>query len=369
MRAMRAVWLTMRDEDPPDRGLADLLAAARGKAEAMEPRPSAWQRLLAAMRRPPALALATATVLIAGAALIGRRVASEAPAGAPTSVQISAPTAAGTPAGSSGTAAAGAPAGSRQDALDRAAGSGAGAAPAGGEPSPAEATAARDGEQAARDGGAPAAPASVPEPTAPRATRPPPSDSTRAEATTAMRPPKPVKTPRAGAGDDLGAIGREPTAPSGAQSAGHAEGFASPPRPAPPAAPHDDRAGTADASLTAAPTAPRPPSTGAASHAHGREPSPGASGGESPPPRPAATTPDAPRPEPRAPASSDAEAHDGRTARAPAPPGDLYRQCETAARQGDCAAVRRLVSQITRTDRGYRARIARDSAVGKCLAE
>jgi hypothetical protein len=77
---MRAVWLAMRDEDPPDRGLADLLAAARHQAAAMQPRPSAWQRLIAALRRPPVLAFAAVTVLLAGAVLIGRRIPHEAPA-------------------------------------------------------------------------------------------------------------------------------------------------------------------------------------------------------------------------------------------------------------------------------------------------
>jgi hypothetical protein len=46
----------------------------------------------------------------------------------------------------------------------------------------------------------------------------------------------------------------------------------------------------------------------------------------------------------------------------------LYRQCEVAAERGDCAAVRRLVVRITRQDRGYRERIAKDSAVARCLA-
>jgi hypothetical protein len=47
----------------------------------------------------------------------------------------------------------------------------------------------------------------------------------------------------------------------------------------------------------------------------------------------------------------------------------LHRQCETAARRGDCPAVKQLVERITRTDRGYRGRIAKDSAVAKCLAD
>jgi hypothetical protein len=45
----------------------------------------------------------------------------------------------------------------------------------------------------------------------------------------------------------------------------------------------------------------------------------------------------------------------------------LHQQCETAARRGDCPAVRQLVERITRADRGYRGRIAKDSAVAKCL--
>ncbi len=78
MKSLRAVWLSMPDEDPPERGLADLMAAARVKANEMaakaEPAaPSMWQRFLELMRRPPVLALATVMVLIGGAALVGRR--------------------------------------------------------------------------------------------------------------------------------------------------------------------------------------------------------------------------------------------------------------------------------------------------------
>lgn len=78
LKSLRAVWLSMPDEDPPERGLSDLMAAARVKANEMSAKaepatPSMWQRFLDLMRRPPVLALATVTVLIGGAALVGRR--------------------------------------------------------------------------------------------------------------------------------------------------------------------------------------------------------------------------------------------------------------------------------------------------------
>jgi hypothetical protein len=73
LRAMRAVWLEMREEDPPDGGLVDLLAAARAKAGTMRARPTLWQRVRTVLRRPPALAFATVVVLVGGAVLfIGR---------------------------------------------------------------------------------------------------------------------------------------------------------------------------------------------------------------------------------------------------------------------------------------------------------
>ena len=72
LNSLRAVWLSMPDEDPPDRGLAELMAAARVKAEQMA-QPSWWQRVFAVLRRPPVLALATVMVLIGGAVFIGKR--------------------------------------------------------------------------------------------------------------------------------------------------------------------------------------------------------------------------------------------------------------------------------------------------------
>ncbi len=80
LTSLRAVWLSMPDEEPPQRGLAELMAAARIKADEMA-KPSLWERIVALLRRPPVLALATVLVLIGGAVFIGqRRAAMEAEA-------------------------------------------------------------------------------------------------------------------------------------------------------------------------------------------------------------------------------------------------------------------------------------------------
>jgi hypothetical protein len=72
LTSLRAVWLSMPDEEPPQRGLAELMAAARMKADEMA-KPSLWERIVALLRRPPVLALATVLVLIGGAVFIGQR--------------------------------------------------------------------------------------------------------------------------------------------------------------------------------------------------------------------------------------------------------------------------------------------------------
>jgi hypothetical protein len=73
LRALRAVWLAMPDEDPPSRGLDALMAAARVKAGEMTAVAPWWRRVLDVLRRPPVLALASVVVLIGGAVLISQR--------------------------------------------------------------------------------------------------------------------------------------------------------------------------------------------------------------------------------------------------------------------------------------------------------
>jgi hypothetical protein len=75
LRQLRQVWVSMRDEEPSERGLASLMAAAREKASQLEAeaQPSWWQRTLATLRRPPVIALATVTVLLGGALFVTQR--------------------------------------------------------------------------------------------------------------------------------------------------------------------------------------------------------------------------------------------------------------------------------------------------------
>jgi hypothetical protein len=80
LRGMRSVWLEMRDEEPPARGMMELMAAARDQASAMKPAEEVpwWRRAFAMMVRPPMLAAATVVVLIGGAVVLKGRGSDEA---------------------------------------------------------------------------------------------------------------------------------------------------------------------------------------------------------------------------------------------------------------------------------------------------
>jgi len=91
LSAFRSAWRTMPDEEPPQRGLAELMAAARVKADEMAAaqQPSLWQRFVDMMRRPQVLALATIMILIGGAVFISqRRDKLEAPSPEATSAPV-----------------------------------------------------------------------------------------------------------------------------------------------------------------------------------------------------------------------------------------------------------------------------------------
>jgi hypothetical protein len=232
LRAMRSVWLSMRDEDPPDGGLVNLLSAARAKAETLRAGPTLRQRVAAWVRRPPALAFATVVVLVGGAVLVLGR--------------------------SNGHRSADLAAGSSGALTERAL--------------PAEAVVRRS------DVAASPAKEAVPELARTAVAAP-----TKEAVSTAAREGSLSRTVARGADGDA----------TTAKAASHEEI--------------------------------------AARHARL--------------------------------ADEEATARDDRK-----PLEQLYAQCSSAARRGDCAAVRTMIGKIAKTDRGYRVRVARDAAVARCLA-
>jgi hypothetical protein len=381
LRAMRAVWLAMRDEEPPAGGLSALLVAAREKAETMQPRPAWWQRLAAGLRRPPALAFATVVVL-AGGALYVTRNAGQAPVGSVaepardertrtlSSDRPSAPPAASRDAkekaakGNGPTedgllrAAAPGPGPSVAAAAERARGGG---SVSGDEPPGSKKTEPRFGAGDAH--GAAAAP---PEVASPEVASPPsPALSTSASPpspvlSTRASPPSPAMPTRASPPSPAMPTRASPPSPSPRPDANRALAGDTPklsrgaaadprtnPRPsgAPAARPTAPTAADAGKDVDDARTGSRrEPSTIATDEATGVEPAAGA----------AATSAGSPRAAQQAPSESLDQ---------------LYKDCATAARRGDCVAVRKMVGKITKTDRGYRARAAKDAAVAKCLTE
>lgn len=81
--SMRSLFRDLRDadEEPPARGMAELLAAARQQAEhnkvkheeaVAEASPSLWRKFLAMFARPPVLAFATIALLVGGGIIVTR---------------------------------------------------------------------------------------------------------------------------------------------------------------------------------------------------------------------------------------------------------------------------------------------------------
>jgi hypothetical protein len=350
LRAMRAVWLEMRDEDPPDRGLAALLAAAHHQAAAMQPRPSAWQRLLAALRRPPVLALATVTVLIAGAVLIGRRIPHEPAPGLSTSPYVGAAPPIATPLDHATTRTQ--PAMERGETL-------AVPVPQPAAPPPAAAPPLTVAPPPERDRVSPALSAQHA-----RTTAPPPSASTARmplgearshlddRAAAGPAPADPVPEPAPPPPERVTQLGTSAVVPGDGTSGANNAGTANAARPARPELQTQPSGASNDTASSAANStasgAANNTASGAANNTANHATKPVTNG---------VANPVAPKQRP-SPASPR-----------PAPAAGPYRQCEAAAGRGDCATVRRLVDQITRTDPGYPARVAKDSPVGKCLAE
>jgi hypothetical protein len=335
-RAMRAVWRSMRDEAAPERGMVELLAAARQKAEAMRPAPTLWQRMLAVMRRPPVLALATALVLIGGAVLVGRRVMD------PLRVR---PAETDEQAGKSADAV--------RDKLGT--GGSAGVTGADGAVPRSTASADRSDQRSAvpRVLGSPpvgssAAPLEGQLEAVPRAPSPPAGHTARPEGTVLERGP----------------AGADPAGPGGAAASAQSRS-----RPAVASSP-----GAADEATAAVPALRNEGVERALVHRGGTA----GSGRSTDDDRPTgqtvehATGPSSPAVTESAETGDridDPEAARTRAQSAAGGLAQLYRACEAAASRGDCATVRRLVAQIGRTDRGYRSRLAKDAAVTKCLAE
>lgn len=350
LRAMRAVWLSMRQEDPPGSGLSELLAAARAKAETMQPRPSWWQRLLAGLRRPPALAFATVLVVVGGAVIFGRHA---------DRVELR--------DGGSGAAVWAADRGLRATPT-------AGEAPGAGSPEAPPAsergTGLKTSKAASTDQGVAAAADGWKRTTVTREADAREGglgtlDSSRGGAAAPGRGPEETDSP----GEDAapGGAATKVGSSSGSLASGHGAAVSdkdlAPARPQP--------AGRSVAADNAPPKLQR----------RGEAAGPRRDGALSDDDDAGATSRD------ETPSSTDEakqrEAHtDATTTANAAAPGNaarpgsqrgsleqLYKQCESAARRGDCVGVKRIVGRITATDRGYRARLASDSPIAKCLAD
>ncbi|HSK03966.1 MAG TPA: hypothetical protein VK932_22085 [Kofleriaceae bacterium] len=335
--SMRAVWISMRDEEPPTAGLAELLAAARVKAEEMRPREPWWRRIAVAMWRPPVLALATVVVLLGGAVVIGARreafdatprvEGQQAGGGAAETAKLeqAREPAADTAADTAAPGEAPAPAAAMAEPLDR-------MEVAGGAAGSAAAVTAdvSEGKPAKAPGGS-ASPAPRPAFRPAPARRGPPAPEVAApvvgtvavDRTVAADPP-PVTRER---------VETEAAAPPAATPDGATP--SAPPRP--PSVPRDVKAPRQRLQIA--------DDGGSAGEAQldgaGAAPDRASAGGE--------------RSEP--------------TGRPQGPTvGQLAKQAETAAARGDCAAVRAIASRIRKLDAAaHRSLAERNAAVKRCL--
>jgi hypothetical protein len=337
LEVMRTVWLAMREEEPPERGLTALLTAARDQAAVARPTQTRWRRLRTGLRRPPSLAFAAVVVVLGGAGLVTRRMDRVAMPAASVSSGVAAPAAESSPPGAS------------------AAGAGA--------------------------GGASLAPAST------AGTRlkeiPEPGHEVRVE----LGADRPDARPSDASLLHTPVPGALATAPGAAVGSTHVTAVES------SAASRDVREETAassagdgrvprslprDRAEIRSPQAPRP-SAQIGIKMVAKADAPAADHGLSPPPPAAGTTTRDGRRGglsrgqagnadalPRIPALDNADAPEG----APASPvGQLRQQCESAARRGDCESVRRIMGRITAIDHDAPAQLAKKAAVARCLAE
>ncbi len=320
LRQLRAVWVSMRDEEPSDRGLASLMAAAREKASELEhaAQSSWWQRVLASLRRPPVLALATVTVLLGGALIITQRHAdmkADATATSETSADKNvveridrerAESVPGAPMAGAGSSAA-------------AAGSGApttGSAPV--EPTLAKPTAETPEVVTEKE------PRRDPRPT-PKLKAPTTATTPTAKAELAVRPDDDAPSP-----ESAGTNEAAPRSGMGGSS--------------PPLAIAQDEAPVLSDSVTS--------NTGVAPQAKPKKPI-------------ARTAPPSIEGEDRQ-TTKDAIAKDGGKTQPTLE--QLVKQCETAAARGDCAAVRVLAQRILASSPAvYKSRVATHAAIKRCL--
>jgi hypothetical protein len=327
LREVHSAFRAMPDEEPPQRGLAELMAAARVKAEAMTVKPAPWWRVLF---RPPMLALATVMVLVGGAVLIGRH---------SDSMKAESPTA---------------PVGNGRDQSDLSLDKG----PAVGSATGATTTTTksldtatdrpdeekqgqRDGDATAKAGNGEAANRTV-------ITTPPPA-----------QPTKPPTAQLAGSGSP--GSGNAAPVPRPVEHAAH--------RPAPDHAPVVPRSETAPPPPPPAPPKIDPPSTTTGISAGGAS---------------AADTKDKAAQDDAADGARKKDDAKKEAAPAPAPPPEvsserrgaphepsidqLVRQCQAAATRGDCTAAKSIAARIKKAnDEAYRARVVKDAAIAKCL--